>query len=65
MTEKEINKKINCYWKYLRSILTTLYGNDCVTLSQYNAISNKIDKICFKEYRNDKKKIQEIADGEI
>lgn len=51
MTDKELNKKVNCYWKYLQGILDTLFANDCVTLAQYNVISNKIDKICFKEIK--------------
>lgn len=53
MTDKELNKKVKCYWKYLVSILDTLYGNDCVTLQQYNDIFNKIDQICFEGHRND------------
>lgn len=51
MTDKEINKKIKAYWRYLQSILDTLFANDCVTLAQYNVILNKIDKICFKEIK--------------
>lgn len=57
MTDKEINKKVKCYWKYLVSILDTLYGNGCVTLQQYNDIFNKIDQICFKEENNGEKEI--------
>lgn len=53
MTDKEINKKISAYWRYLKSTANVLYLNDCVTLAQYNAISNKIDKICFKERKDD------------
>lgn len=49
MTDKELNKKINCYWRYLKSALSVLFNNCCITDAQYNAISKKIDKICFKE----------------
>lgn len=51
MTNKELNKKVDCYWRYLKSALNVLYVNSCVTDTQYNAISKKIDKICFKEIK--------------
>lgn len=52
MTQKELNKKMNDYWRYLKSALNVLFVNNTITDSQYNTISKKIDQNCGKEIKN-------------